>query len=429
MINVGVFINNSPQSRGGGYVLNKDLLNSFMKYNFNDVNFLFLTFNQNSLSKSLTNTSNIIIYKFNLLVFLNSILNSIACLSLLPNLLILFKLFFSFKFNNLFSFILKLSKYDELKAQCFEKQVQHKIHFLLFLEPSDVFSNKLPYFLVNFDFAHFENPFFPEIFQINSFNNNREMKLKSTRRAFKIFNGTNTLLNQVHYHAQIPKDRLSILPFPTPSDAIFYQSKRIDFSDDLPPILNDIKYNYLFYPANFWPHKNHKILLDALIILKSMGIHYKLVFTGLDKGNLPFLESTISQKNMDKDVIMLGFVSRYNLFSIYKHAKALVFPTLIGPDNLPPLEAFALKCPVIASKINGAIEQLGNAAWLFDPFDPKDLCKAIISLNEQKIFWENKVNKAHERALSWTSYDYVNQIEKEIISSTKYFTTYTLIKK
>ena len=288
MINVGIFINNSLQSRGGGYILNNDLLNSFMKYKCNEVNFVFLTFNHNSLSKSLTSTSNIIVYKFNLLVFLNSFLNSIAYISLLPNLLVLFKLFFSFKFNNIFSFILKLSNYNDLKAQCFEKQVQHKIHFLLFMEPNDVFSYKLPYFLINFDFAHFENPFFPEIFQINSFNKNREMKLKGTRRAFKIFNGTNTLLDQVHFHAQIPKDRLSILPFPTPSDALLYQSKRNNYSDDLPLILNNIKYNYLFYPANFWPHKNHKILLDALMILKSIGIQYKLVFTGLDKGNLPF---------------------------------------------------------------------------------------------------------------------------------------------
>ena len=56
------------------------------------------------------------------------------------------------------------------------------------------------------------------------------------------------------------------------------------------------------------------------------------------------------------------------------------YPSLLGPDNLPPLEAFGCKCPVIAAGIPGASEQLGSAALLFDPLNSEDLSKKIMRL-------------------------------------------------
>ncbi len=51
--------------------------------------------------------------------------------------------------------------------------------------------------------------------------------------------------------------------------------------------------------------------------------------------------------------------------------------TFFGPENLPPLEAFALKCPVIASNVSGSEEQLGDAAILVNPVNPEEIAQAI----------------------------------------------------
>src|SRR5262249_53261657 len=87
---------------------------------------------------------------------------------------------------------------------------------------------------------------------------------------------------------------------------------------------------------------------------------------------------------LEDQVKFLGFVEQNDLIDLYKGAFCLAFPTFCGPDNLPPLEAFALGCPVIASEVPGAREQLGEAAILVPPSSERDLAKAILSLRDQK---------------------------------------------
>ena len=76
---------------------------------------------------------------------------------------------------------------------------------------------------------------------------------------------------------------------------------------------------------------------------------------------------------MSDQVFDLGFVARQELVGLYRAARALVFPSFFGPDNLPPLEAFALGCPVIAADIPGARGQLGRGALYFNPSDPHEI--------------------------------------------------------
>src|SRR5205823_8869925 len=77
---------------------------------------------------------------------------------------------------------------------------------------------------------------------------------------------------------------------------------------------------------------------------------------------------------------ILGFVPRAELDKLYNAAVALIFPSFFGPDNLPPLEAFARNCPVAAARVAGADEQLENAALFFNPSDPADIARAILTL-------------------------------------------------
>jgi glycosyltransferase involved in cell wall biosynthesis len=65
---------------------------------------------------------------------------------------------------------------------------------------------------------------------------------------------------------------------------------------------------------------------------------------------------------------------------LYRAAFALTYPSFFGPDNLPPLEAFARNCPVAAACVPGAEDQLENAALFFTPSDPADIARAILTL-------------------------------------------------
>jgi glycosyltransferase involved in cell wall biosynthesis len=100
--------------------------------------------------------------------------------------------------------------------------------------------------------------------------------------------------------------------------------------------------------------------------------------TGTDHGNLAHVRQVAGDLGLEQRVHFPGFVPGSHMKVLYRHAAALVFPSFFGPDNLPPLEAFALGCPVIAARIEGVEDQLGgSAAAFFDPTQPEEIASAI----------------------------------------------------
>jgi glycosyltransferase involved in cell wall biosynthesis len=174
-----------------------------------------------------------------------------------------------------------------------------------------------------------------------------------------------------------------------------------------------IRGDFLIYPAQFWPHKNHVNILIALALLKrNRGIVIEMVFTGSDKGNSGHVFGKINELGLHDQVHMLGFVPREDLRALYSEALALTFASFFGPDNIPPLEAFTLGCPVIASRVSGAEEQLGDAALLFDPADPEDLVSAILTISRDQQLRARMVQKGAEIAKTRTPQAYVEQVCK-----------------
>jgi glycosyltransferase involved in cell wall biosynthesis len=138
----------------------------------------------------------------------------------------------------------------------------------------------------------------------------------------------------------------------------------------------------------------------------------EMVFTGSDKGNAGHVFGKINELGLHDQVHMLGFVPREDLRALYSEALALTFASFFGPDNIPPLEAFTLGCPVIASRVSGAEEQLGDAALLFDPADPEDLVSAILTISRDQQLRARMVQKGAEIAKTRTPQAYVEQVCK-----------------
>ena len=84
-------------------------------------------------------------------------------------------------------------------------------------------------------------------------------------------------------------------------------------------------------------------------------------------------------------VIFTGFVPNKEMPYLYRQALALTMPSYFGPTNLPPMEAFQLGVPVIYGDINGAKEQLGDAAILVDLNDEITFADALVSLQNELV--------------------------------------------
>ena len=206
----------------------------------------------------------------------------------------------------------------------------------------------------------------------------------------------------------IPKEHIKIIPHPTPDFALNgNENNKADYD----PKKFGIKTKYLIYPAQFWSHKNHANILYALKIIKEKyRIPLSIIFTGSDKGNFSHIQKMTIDLQLSEDVLFLGFISRADLISLYQNAFALLYPTFFGPENLPPLEAFALGCPVIASKISGADEQLGDAALLVDPKSPEQIANAIFTLYSSPDLRKTLIERGLKRAQQWTGKDFVRSL-------------------
>ncbi len=106
----------------------------------------------------------------------------------------------------------------------------------------------------------------------------------------------------------------------------------------------------------------------------------------------------IEAARLSDRVFVPGFVPRDHLTALYRAATALVFPSFFGPDNFPPLEAFALGCPVIAANVAGAAEQIGEGALLFDPSDPSDIAAKTETLCRMPGLRDKLIGKGKEIA-------------------------------
>ena len=142
---------------------------------------------------------------------------------------------------------------------------------------------------------------------------------------------------------------------------------------------------YLFYPAQFWAHKNHVAILDAILKLKENGLKMKAVFSGSDKGNKEYIQTLAKKMGIDDSIVFAGFVSREELIALYRNAFALSYASFFGPENLPPLEAFALGCPAIVASAIGMKEQLGDAALYFNPENPEELFNQVLALSNPDL--------------------------------------------
>lgn len=197
-------------------------------------------------------------------------------------------------------------------------------------------------------------------------------------------------------------DKIFALPFVAPI-YIYNANSYIEFANELKEKLPD---KYLFYPAQFWEHKNHKRIVEAVYLLKQKDINVNFVFVGAQSGkhrekvHAELLE-LIDQYSLQQQIHFLGYVKDEEIPFIYQNARGLVMPTFFGPTNIPPIEAMAMGCPVAISNIYGMPAQLGDAALFFDPNLVEEMVDCIQILWNDDHVCEELIQKGIKQAENW----------------------------
>ncbi|WP_051338817.1 glycosyltransferase family 4 protein [Sulfuricella denitrificans] len=201
--------------------------------------------------------------------------------------------------------------------------------------------------------------------------------------------------------------------FPLP-----YLPPRYIFSSVTPGGFDDryqLPPRFLFYPAQFWAHKNHDRLLQAVAAIRHSCPDVFLVLAGPKCYEYEKLVQRVADLNLHNHVLFTGYVPDADLPEFYRRARALVMPTFFGPTNIPPLEAFALGCPVAISGIYGIPEQVGDAALLFDPRSVEDVTDAVERLWRNDGLCDELRDKGYACSRRWQQDDFNKCLQGVIV--------------
>lgn len=171
---------------------------------------------------------------------------------------------------------------------------------------------------------------------------------------------------------------------------------------------------YIFYPAQFWQHKNHLNLLKAVHLLKETIPDIHLILVGSGKNALNIVEKYIGENELTSNVTIYDFVTKEKLIYLYKHAVAMVMPSYFGPTNIPPLEAMTLGCPVAVSNNYAMGEQVGDAGLLFNPDSIEEIADCINRLWNDEQLRDEMREKGYRQIAAWQPKDFEQRLVKTI---------------
>jgi glycosyltransferase involved in cell wall biosynthesis len=284
------------------------------------------------------------------------------------------------------------------------------------------FSTLRPFVMPIYDLNHRLQPEFPEVSAFGENNIREYVNQNACQYATLILVDSEVGKADVlrFYGDLIDADRIRVLPY------------HPRFRQDITPGTSDLarianKYRlpgrYFFYPAQFWHHKNHELIVRALHLLAQDDAEtISVVLCGSYAGYIPALNfkrvmALVEELGISDRIHYLGRVPDEDMPALYQLSAGLVMPTFFGPTNIPPLEAWNFGRPVITSDIPGVREQIGDAGLLVDPRSPADLARAMRQLWQDEALGVELAERGHRRLAGHSWERFVSAVEGIVVEA------------
>jgi glycosyltransferase involved in cell wall biosynthesis len=167
-----------------------------------------------------------------------------------------------------------------------------------------------------------------------------------------------------------------------------------------------INRDYILYLGGFSPRKNLLRLIEAFMLFnKKNGYRYQLVLPGRFspkpdiKKNLLKMRKFISQHRLEKQVLLVDFVSEEEKVILLQNASFFVYISLYEGFGLPVLEALSLGTPVLTSKESVMEEIAGDYALYADPKSIDDIVEKMALITTQDKKFKTKAEAASKLLL------------------------------
>jgi glycosyltransferase involved in cell wall biosynthesis len=225
------------------------------------------------------------------------------------------------------------------------------------------------------DFQHIK---LPEMFSKEEIILRNKQNLRIIKESDIILLSSRDAFNDCMRFAPEYVNKMRVLPFVCFINPKIYEENKIE------KLKNQygFKGKYFYLPNQFWQHKNHKTVFEAVNILKQQNKNVLLICSGLvndyrNKSHIMQLKYFIEENRLTNNIKILGLIDYDDVMHLIRHCVSLINPSLFEGWSSTVEEVKSLGKNVILSDINVHREQNPPASIYFSPFDKYGLSEIL----------------------------------------------------
>lgn len=135
---------------------------------------------------------------------------------------------------------------------------------------------------------------------------------------------------------------------------------------------------YFIVSNQFYKHKNHLVVYEAIQQLRNDYEHFQVVMTGKEEdyrnpAYIQHLKKLVHDGGLEQQIKSLGVIPREHQLGLMKHSLAVIQPSKFEGWSTVVEDAKSLQKQILLSNIPVHIEQMGESAYYFEPDSAEQL--------------------------------------------------------
>ncbi len=153
-------------------------------------------------------------------------------------------------------------------------------------------------------------------------------------------------------------------------------------NDPQVPTRHALPERYFYLPNQYWAHKNHTRVVDALELLRARGTNVVVASSGNPQDprhvdHYTRLREKVAKHRLTDHFLFLGDIATRDVAILMRSSVAMINPSLFEGWSTTVEEAKSLAARMVLSNLAVHREQTGSTAEFFDPNDPVAIAASL----------------------------------------------------